>query len=122
MLGVGEAHLSHPVASALGASPARQLLLRADVPWTPVGGVREPGEVCASLSSGGGSRLRDGAIGANEEVEEYVFPQRVLDRLAMQESLSGASRRRRKRSREGDTAELDDAADVVLILSKQGWL
>ena len=86
MLGVDEAHLSRPGTSALGASPARPLLLRADVPWTPVGGVRESGEVCASMSSGGGSRLRDGAIGANEEVEEYVlileFPVQEMPRNA----------------------------------------
>ena len=36
-----------------------------------------------------------------------------MDRLAVQESLSDAARQRRKRSREDETAELDDAADVA---------
>jgi hypothetical protein len=56
--------------------------------------------------------LRAEALATAEEEKEYVFPQGVMDRLAVQESLSVATRRRRKRSREDETAELDDADDV----------
>ncbi len=45
-----------------------------------------------------------------EDEEECIFPQRVMNRLAVQESLSDAARRRRKRSRQDEAAELDDFA------------
>ena len=56
--------------------------------------------------------LRAEALAAAEDEKEYVFPLGVVDRLAVQEALSDATRRRRKRSREDETAELDDAGDV----------
>ena len=54
--------------------------------------------------------LRAEALAAAEKEKEYVFPQGVVDRLAVQESLSDAARRRRKRSRQDEAAELDDFA------------
>ena len=84
----GDAGLGPPVS---GVCPHRPLLLRSDVPWTPEGSAREPS--------------------ASEEGREYVFPQGVMDRLAVQEALSDAARQRRKRKKEDEAAELDDAAD-----------
>jgi len=51
-----------------------------------------------------------GVIDASEEEREYIFPQGVLDRLAVQEALSDAAHRRRKRKID-ESAELDDAPD-----------
>jgi hypothetical protein len=53
-----------------------------------------------------------GVIEATEEEKEYIFPQGVMDRLAVQESLSDAAHRRRKRKMD-EAAELDDASDVM---------
>ena len=127
-----------PVSADLRSSPGHLLLLRSDITWTPVessgvpvgGSVDESAESQSTRSpyyhplrsvSGGYSqraieayetRLRTEAIGVHEGEEECVFPQRVMDRLAVQESLSVAARRRRKRSRENETAELDDVGAV----------
>ena len=135
MVGGGEADVGPPVSVGSRSSPGRPLLLRSDHPWTPVGssGVPVEGSVDGSAGSrstrspyyhplrsvsGGYSRraietyeadLRAETLAAAEEEGEYVFPQGVLDRLAVQESLSVAARRRRKRGREDETAELDDA-------------
>ena len=51
-----------------------------------------------------------GVVDATEEEKEYIFPQGVMDRLAVQEALSDATHRRRKRKMD-ETAELDDAPD-----------
>ena len=51
-----------------------------------------------------------GVIDASEEEREYIFPQGVMGRLAVQEALSDATRRRRKRKM-NEAAELDDAPD-----------
>ena len=138
VVGGGEAGLEPPVSADSRSVPGRPLLLRSDVPCTPEGSADGPvaDSVVASSGSqstrspfyhplrsvsGGYSRraveayeagLRAEALAAAEEEKEYVFPQDVLDRLAVQESLSIAVRRRRKRSREDETAELDDAGDV----------
>ena len=122
MLGGGEADVGPPVSAGSRSSPGRPLLLRSDVPLTPEGSSDVPveGSVDGSAGSvsGGYSRraietyeadLRAETLAAAEEEGEYVFPQGVLDRLAVQESLSVAARRRRKRGREDETAELDDA-------------
>ena len=127
--------LGPPVA---GVSPRRPLLLRSDVPWTPEGSGREPSADSVSASSGSGltvspscrplrshsgeshRRVHDpyvagvlaGMIVATDEGREYAFPQGVMDRLAMQESLSDAMRRRRKRKKEDEAPELDDTVDV----------
>ena len=124
--------------SVSGVSPHRPLLLRSDVPWTPEGSARELSAGSASSSSGsgltvspsyhplrsrsGGNNMRAheayvaavlaGVIEATEEEKEYIFPQGVMDRLAVQESLSDAAHRRRKRKMD-EAAELDDAFDVM---------
>ena len=49
-----------------------------------------------------------GVVDASEEEKEYIFPQGVMERLAMQEARSNAMHRRRKRKM-NETAELDDA-------------
>jgi hypothetical protein len=116
----GDAGLGPPVS---GVSPHRPLLLRSDVPWTPEGGARGPGAGAASAGSGSGltvspssrplpiwSGLLAGVADAAEEEREYVVPQGVMDRLAVQESLSAAAHRRRKRKMD-EAAELDDASD-----------
>ena len=134
VLGGGNADLGPPVA---GVSPHRPLLLRSDVPWTPEGSAHEPSAGSASSNSGsgltvspsyhplrsrsGGHNMRvheawvadvlAGVIEATEEEKEYIFPQGVMDRLAVQEALSGSARSRRKRKKEDEAAELDDAAD-----------
>jgi hypothetical protein len=54
-----------------------------------------------------------GVIEATEEEKEYIFPQGVMDRLAVQEALSGSARSRRKRKKEDEAAELDDSGDVA---------
>ena len=103
------------------------------------GSAREPGAGSASASSGSGltvspgyhplrsrsggdnlraydafvADLRAGVIEGTEEEREYFMPQGMMDRLAMQESLSDSARRRRKRKQEDETAELDDSADVA---------
>ena len=122
--GGGDAGLGPPVS---GVSPHRPLLLRSDVPWTPEGSAREPSAGSASASSGSGLtvspsyrpfRVHDAYVAdvlagmavATEEGKEYVFPQGVMDRLAVQESLSDAAHRRRKRKMD-EAAELDDDAD-----------
>ena len=117
--GGGDAGLGPPVS---GVSPHRPLLLRSDVPWTPEGSARGPGAGAASASAGSGltvspsyrplpsrSELLAGVADATEEEREYVFPQGVMDRLAVQESLSAAAHRRRKRKMD-EAAELDDAS------------
>ncbi len=134
MLGGGGSVVGSPVSAGLRSSPNRPLLLRSDVSWTPEGSAGGPivGAVAESSGSqstrspyyhplrsvsGGYSqraveayeaRLRAEAIGAHEDEEECVFPQRVMDRLAVQESLSEATRQRCKRSREDEAPELDD--------------
>jgi len=134
----GDADLGPPVSTVTRSSPGRPLLLRSDVSWTPAGSECVPTTGCIAESSGSQSSrspyyhplrsvsggysqraidayeagLRAEALAAAEEEKEYVFPQGVMDRLAVQESLSVATRRRRKRSREDETAELDDADDV----------
>jgi len=139
VLGSGGADVGPPVSAGSRSSPNRPLLLRSDVPWTPEGSAGGPVAGAVAESSGSQStrspyyhplrsvsggysqraieayeaRLRAEAIGAHEDEEECVFPQRVMDRLAVQESLSEAARQRRKRSREDETAELDDAAEVA---------
>ena len=135
-MGGHEAGLDPPGPAVSPSVSGRPLLLRPDVPCTPEGSAYVPGAgsvvaSCESQStmspsyhplrsvSGGygrraigtdGSGLRAEALTAAEEEREYVFPQGVLDRLAVQESLGVAARRRRKRSREDETAELDDAS------------
>ena len=135
VLGCSDAGPGPPVA---GVSPRRPLLLRSDIPWTPEGSAREPSADSSSASSGSGltvspsyrpfrsqsegsgRRVHDSYVAdvlagmavATDEGRKYVFPQGVMDRLAVQESLGVAVRRRRKRSREDETAELDDAGDV----------
>ena len=114
VLGGGTAGLGPPVS---GVSPHRPLLLRSDVPWTPEGSVREPGADSSSASR----RAHDpyvayvlaGMADATEEGREYVFPQGVMDRLAVQEALIDGARRRRKRKKEDEAAELDGSADVA---------
>ena len=134
----GGADVGPPVSADSRSCPGRPLLLRSDVPWTPegsadvpvVGSVDESAESRSTRSpyyhplrsvSGGYSqraieayeaRLRAETLGVHEDEEECVFPQRVMDRLAVQESLSVAAQRRRKRSREDETAELDDVGAV----------
>ena len=134
VLGGGDAGLGPPVA---GVSSHRPLLLRSDVPWTPEGSAREPraGSASSNSSSGltvspgyyplrsrsGGHNMRvheawvadvlAGVIEATEEEKEYIFPQGVMDRLAVQEALSDSARARRKRKKEDEAAELDDAAE-----------
>ena len=133
-LGGGDAGLGPPVS---GVCPHRPLLLRSDVPWTPEGSAREPRAGSASSSSGSGltvspsyhplrtrsggynMRAHDayvadvlaGVIEATEEEKEYIFPQGVMNRLAVQEALSDSARSRRKRKKEDEAAELDDAAE-----------
>ena len=51
-----------------------------------------------------------GVIDASEEEREYIFPPGVMDRIVVQELLSDATRRRRKRKM-NEAAELDDAPD-----------
>ena len=51
-----------------------------------------------------------GVVDAAEEEKEYIFPQGVMDRLAVQEALRDATHRRRKRKMD-EAAELDDAPD-----------
>ena len=51
-----------------------------------------------------------GVVDTTEEEKEYIFPQGVVDRLAVQEALSDAAHRRRKRKMD-EAAELDDAPD-----------
>ena len=51
-----------------------------------------------------------GVVDATEEEKEYIFPQGVMDRLAVQEALRDAAHRRCKRKMD-ETAELDDAPD-----------
>ena len=51
-----------------------------------------------------------GVIDASEEEREYIFPPGVMDRLAVQEALSDATHRRRKRKFD-EAAELDDTPD-----------
>ena len=132
----GEADLGPPAA---GVSSHRPLLLRSDIPWTPEGSAREPSAGSASSNSGsgltvspshhplrsrsGGHNMRvheawvadvlAGVIEATEEEKEYIFPQGVMDRLAVQEALSGSARSRRKRKKEDEAAELDDSGDVA---------
>ena len=136
VLGGGNADLGPPVA---GVSPHRPLLLRSDVPWTPEGSAHEPSAGSASSNSGsgltvspsyhplrsrsGGHNMRvheawvadvlAGVIEATQEEKEYIFPQGVMDRLAVQEALSSSARSRRKRRKEDEAAELDDAGDVA---------
>ncbi len=138
MPGGGRADVGPPASAGSRSCSDRPLLLRSDVPWTPEGSAGGPvaGSVAESSGSqstrspyyhplrsvsGGYSQraieayeaqLRAEAIGAHEGEEECVFPQRVMDRLAVQESLSVAARRRRKRGREDETAELDDVGAV----------
>ena len=129
----GDAGLGPPVA---GVSSHRPLLLRSDIPWTPEGSAREPSAGSSSSSGSGltvspsyhplrsrsgGHNMRvheayvanvlAGVIEATEEEKEYIFPQGVMDRLAVQEALSGSARSRRKRKKEDEAAELDDAAE-----------
>ena len=123
--------LGPPVSAGSRSSPGRPLLLRSDLPCTPTTGcvaetsgsqsTRSPYYHPLRSVSGGYSQraidayqagLRAEALSAAEEEKEYVFPQGVVDRLAVQEALGNATRRRRKRSREDETAELDDAGDV----------
>jgi hypothetical protein len=134
----GDADLGPPVSTVTRSSPGRPLLLRSDVSWTPEGSACVPTSGCIAESSGSQSSrspyyhplrsvsggysqraidayeagLRAEARATAEEEKEYVFPQGVLDRLAVQESLSVAARRRRKRGREDETAELDDVGAV----------
>ena len=51
-----------------------------------------------------------GIVYATEEEKEYFLPQGVMDRLAVQEALSDAAHRRRKRKVD-KVAELDDAPE-----------
>ena len=51
-----------------------------------------------------------GVVDATEEEKEYIFPQGVMDRLAVQEALRDATHRRRKRKMD-EAAALDDAPD-----------
>ena len=130
----GDADLGPPVA---GVSPGRPLLLRSGVPWTPEGSAREPSAGSTSAISGSGltvspsyrplrsrsggynmrahdayvADLRAGVIEGTEEEREYSVPQGMMDRLALQESLSDAARRRRKRKKGDEAAELDDTED-----------
>ena len=138
MLGGGKAGVGLPVSAGSRSSPGRPLLLRPDHSWTPEGSTSVPVRGSVEESSGSQStrspyfhplrsvsggysrraveayeaRLRAEAVDASDGGEECVFPQRVMDRISMQESLSDASRRRRKRRREDESAELDDAAVV----------
>ena len=117
--------LGLPFPTGAGVSPSRPLLLRSDIPWIPEGSAREPSGGSASASSGSeltvNRRVHDpyvayvlaGMADATDEGREYVFPWRVMDRLAMQESLIDAARRRRKRKKEDEAPELDDSADVT---------
>ena len=118
-------------------SSGRPLLLRSDVAEDAGGSAREPepetGRDASPASSGtyspsyhplrsrsGGHNMRvheayvadvlAGVIDASEEEREYIFPQGVMDRLAVQEALSDAAHRRRKRKFD-ESAELDDAPD-----------
>jgi hypothetical protein len=135
VLGGSDAGLGPPLS---GVNPHRPLLLRSDVLWTPEGSAREASAGSASASSGSGltvspsyrtlrsqsrgssRRVHDayvadvlkGVADATEVEREYVFPQGVMDRLAVQESLSDAAHRRRKRKMD-EAAELDDASDVM---------
>ena len=52
----------------------------------------------------------EGVVDATEEEKEYIFPQGVMDLLAVQEALRDAAHRRRKRKMD-EAAELDDAPD-----------
>ena len=130
----GDAELGLPVSAGSRSRPGRPLLLRSNIPCTPEGSACVPTTGCVAESSGSQSTrspyyhplrsvsggysqravnayeagLRAEALAAAEEEKEYVFPQGVVDRLAVQESLSDAARRRRKRSREDEAAELDD--------------
>ena len=134
VLGCDGAVLGPPVS---GVCPRRPLLLRSDVPFTPEGSAREPSADSASASSDSvltvspsyrplrgqtGERNRgvhdpyvadvlSGMRVATDEGRGYVFPQRVMDRLAMQESLGDAAWRRCKRKKEDEAPELDDSAD-----------
>jgi hypothetical protein len=100
----GGADVGPPVSAASRSCSGRPLLLRSDVPWTPEGSagmpvgdsVDESAESQSTRSpyyhplrnvSGGYSRraikayearLRAEAIGASEDEEECVFPQRVM--------------------------------------------
>jgi hypothetical protein len=114
---------------------ARPLLLRSDMAADAAGSAREPepdgGASPASSgtyspsyhplrSRSGGDNMGvheasvadvlAGGIDASEEERAYIFPPGVMHRLAVQESLSDATHRRRKRKMD-ETAELDDAAD-----------
>ena len=118
-------------------SVGRPLLLRSDVAADAGGGAREPvpepeGDSSPassgtyspsyhplrSRSGGDNMRVHDayvadvlaGVVDATEEEKEYIFPQGVMDRLAVQEALSDAAHRRRKRKMD-EAAELDDAPD-----------
>jgi hypothetical protein len=51
-----------------------------------------------------------GVIDASEEEREFIFPPGVMHRLAIQETLSDATHRRRKRKMD-ETVELDDVPD-----------
>ena len=134
----GDADLGPPVSAGSRSSPGRPLLLRSDIPCTPEGSACVPTTGCVAESSGSQSTrspyyhplrsvsggysqravdayeagLRAEALAAAEEEKEYVFPQGVADRLAVQVSLSDAARRRRKRNREDEAPELDDAGDM----------
>ena len=142
--GSGDADLGPPVA---GVSPRRPLLLRSDVPWTPEGSAREPSAGSASASSDSGltvspgyhslrsrsggynmrahdayvADLRAGVIEGTEEEKEYSMPQGMMDRLALQESLSDAARRRRKRKKEDEAAELDDSVEGTGFFILSSW-
>ena len=117
----------------------RPLLLRSDVAADAGGSAREPepepelGRDASPASSGtyspsyhplrsrsGGYNMRvheaymadvlAGVVDAAEEEKEYVFPQGVMDRLAVQEALRDATHRRRKRKMAAAAAR-DDAPD-----------
>ena len=117
----------------------RPLLLRSEVAADAGGSAREPepepelGRDTSPASSGtyspsyhplrsrsGGYNMRvhetymadvlAGVVDAAEEEKEYLFPQGVMDRLAVQEALRDATHRRRKRKMD-EAAELDDAPD-----------
>ena len=115
----------------------RPLLLRSDVAADAGGSAREPVpeperdsspassgtyspsyHPLRSRSGGDNMRVHDayvadvlaGVVDATEEEKEYIFPQGVMDRLAVQETLSDAAHRRRKRKMD-EAAELDDAPE-----------
>ena len=113
-LASGGGELVPSMCSASSSSPVRPLLLRSDIAWAPEDDVLPGGSAGAvesrdlSLSDVGGS--------ASPPVEErlYELPPSVAGRLAFGEALSAAHcRRRSKRRREDESAELDDAAEGV---------